>query len=58
MFDYAISCGLIDMNPVASIGTKTFQKQVSKHFDALKPQLSYQASYKRLSMAKYQKPLV
>lgn len=37
MFDYAISCGLIDMNPVASIGAKTFQKHESKHFDALEP---------------------
>ncbi|UNM96281.1 tyrosine-type recombinase/integrase [Ignatzschineria rhizosphaerae] len=37
-FDYAVSCGLIDFNPVVAVGTQSFKKAEKKHFDALNPE--------------------
>lgn len=37
-FDYAVSCGLLDFNPVIAVGTQSFKKADKKHFDALNPE--------------------
>lgn len=37
-FDYAVSSGLVDFNPVVSIGNQSFKKAEKKHFDALNPE--------------------
>lgn len=37
IFSYAVESGLIDFNPVASIGPQAFKKPEKSHFDALAP---------------------